>query len=154
MSQRQLTRTHRIGSATVERWYQSFITQRVWELSGRSCPQVLGIDEHSFSRKKGYATTLVDLRHHKVFDVVLGRSQASLRSYLKRLPGKENVRVIVMDLSETYRAIARKYFPNAMIVADRFHVVRMVNQHFLKLRQQYDPEGRKNRGLRSLERCD
>jgi transposase len=70
------------------------------------------------------------------------------------LPGKENVRVIVMDLSETYRAIARKYFPNAMIVADRFHVVRMVNQHFLKLWQQYDPEGRKNRGLRSLERCD
>ncbi|WP_417276403.1 transposase [Castellaniella sp.] len=70
------------------------------------------------------------------------------------MPGKENVRVIVMDLSETYRAIARKYFPNALIVADRFHVVRMVNQHFLKLWQSQDPEGRKNRGLRSLERCD
>ncbi|WP_237173768.1 transposase [Paracandidimonas lactea] len=96
VSQRQLTRTHRIGSATVERWYQSFIKQRVSELSGRACPQVLGIDEHFFSRKKGYATTLVDLKHHKVFDVVLGRSEASLRSYLKRLPGKEHVRVIVM----------------------------------------------------------
>ncbi|WP_209019930.1 transposase [Allopusillimonas soli] len=84
VSQRQLTRTHWIGSATVERWYQSFIGQRVSELSGRSCPQVLGIDEHFFSRKKGYATTLVDLRHHKVFDVVLGRSEASLRGYLKR----------------------------------------------------------------------
>ena len=47
---------------------------------------MLGIDEHFFSRKKGYATTLVDLKHHKVFDVVLGRSEASLRSYLKRLP--------------------------------------------------------------------
>ena len=57
-----------------------------------------------------------------------------------------------MDLSETYRAIARKYFPNALIVADRFHVVRMVNQHFLKLWQSQDPEGRKNRGLLSLMR--
>ena len=152
VSQRKLSRTHRIGSATVERWYQSFVKQRVRELSGRSCPQVLGIDEHFFTRKKGYATTLVDLKNHKVFDVVLGRSEASLRSYLKRLPGKENVRVIVMDLSETYRRIARQYFPNAQIVADRFHVVRLVNQHFLKLWQQYDPEGRKNRGLLSLMR--
>ncbi len=113
---------------------------------------MLGIDEHFFTRKKGYATTLVDLKNHKVFDVVLGRSEASLRSYLKRLPGRENVRVIVMDLSETYRQIARQYFPNAMIVADRFHVIRLVNQHFLKLWQQYDPEGRKNRGLLSLMR--
>ena len=152
VSQRKLTRTHRIGSATVERWYQSYVKQRVLELSGRPCPQVLGIDEHFFSRKRGYATTLVDLKNHKVFDVVLGRSEASLRSYLKRLPGKEQVRVIVMDLSETYRRIARQYFPNAMIVADRFHVVRLVNQHFLKLWSQHDPEGRKNRGLLSLMR--
>ncbi len=152
VSQRKLTSTHRIGTATVERWYQSFVRQRVSELSGRSCPQVLGIDEHFFSRNKGYATTLVDLKNHKVFDVVLGRSEASLRSYLRRLPGREHVRVIVMDLSETYRAIARQYFPNALIVADRFHVIRMVNQHFLKLWQQQDPEGRRNRGLLSLMR--
>src|SRR5699024_3589210 len=49
-------------------------------------------------------------------------------------------------------ALARQYFPNVQIVADRFHVVRLVNQHFLKLWQQYDPEGRKNRGLLSLMR--
>ena len=152
VSQRKLTVTHRIGSATVERWYQSFVRQRVLELSGRACPQVLGIDEHFFTRKRGYATTLVDLQHHKVFDVVLGRSEASLRGYLKRLPGRERVRVIVMDLSETYRQIARQYFPNAVIVADRFHVIRLVNRHFLKLWQSQDPEGRKNRGLLSLMR--
>jgi len=128
------------------------VRRRVSELSGRSCPQVLGIDEHFFTRQHGYATTLVDLKNHKVFDVVLGRSEASLRTYLKRLPGKQNVRVIVMDMSETYRRIAQQYFPNALIVADRFHVVRLVNQHFLKLWQQHDPEGRKNRGLLSLMR--
>ena len=152
VSQSKLTLTHSIGSATVERWYQSYVKQRVSELSGRACPQVLGIDEHFFSRKRGYATTLVDLKNHKVFDVVLGRSEASLRGYLRRLPGRERVRVIVMDLSETYRQIARRYFPNAMIVADRFHVIRLVNQHFLKLWQSQDPEGRKHRGLLSLMR--
>ena len=57
-----------------------------------------------------------------------------------------------MDLSKTYRSIARRYFPNATIVADRFHVIRLVNQHFLKAWQLQDSEGRKNRGLLSLMR--
>jgi transposase len=152
VTQRKITRTHGISAATVERWYQSQCRLRRSEMANRPCPKILGIDEHFFTRKRGYATTLVDLKRHKVFDVVLGRSEASLRRYLKALPGRENVQVIVMDLSETYRSIARHYFPNATIVADRFHVIRLVNQHFLKAWQQHDPEGRRNRGLLSLMR--
>jgi hypothetical protein len=34
-------------------------------------------------------------------------------------------------------------------VADRFHVIRLVNQHFLNVWNQQDPVGRKNRGLLS-----
>src|SRR5690625_860906 len=150
--QRKPARNHRICNATAVRWYRSLVKQRVSERTGRPCPPELGIDEHFFTRKKGYGTTLVDLKNHKVFDVVLGRSEASLRSYLKRLQGREKVRVIVMDLSETYRRIAREYFPNALIVADRFHVVRLVNQHFMEFWKQMDPVGRKKRGLISLMR--
>jgi transposase len=152
VSQRKLSQTHHSSPATVERWYQAFLQQKRSEMSNRPCPRVLGIDEHFFTRKKGYATTLVDLKNHKVFDVILGRSELSLRRYLQRLPGKDQVQVIVMDLSATYRSIARRYFPNATIVADRFHVIRLVNQHFLKVWQQHDPEGRRNRGLLSLMR--
>ena len=152
ITKRKISRTHNISEATTERWYQGFCQQRRSEMSNRPCPRVLGIDEHFFTRKRGYATTLVDLKNHKVFDVVLGRSESSLRRYLQRLRGRENVQVIVMDLSATYRSIARRYFPNATIVSDRFHVVRLVNQHFLKIWQQHDPEGRKNRGLLSLMR--
>ena len=152
ISQKKLSLTHQIGCATVERWYQHHIQRRVSELSGRPCPQVLGIDEHFFSRKSGFATTLVDLKNHKVFDVVLGRSQTSLHHYLSRLPGREQVKVVVMDLSETYRSVVQHYFPHAKIVADRFHVIRLVNHHFFQLWQQQDPTGRKNRGLLSLMR--
>jgi transposase len=149
---RKLSRTHHISAATVERWYQHHLGRKRSEIANRACPRVLGIDEHFFTRKKGYATTFVDLRKHKVFDVRLGRSEPSLRRYLKNLEGRGDVQVVVMDLSETYRSIARRYFPNATIVADRFHVVRLINQHFLKVWQQVDPEGRKNRGLLSLMR--
>ncbi len=92
------------------------------------CPVVLGIDEHFFSRKQGFATTLCDLKKHKIFDIVKGRSEADLSSYLASLVGKERVKVVCMDLSSTYRSIVKKHFPNAKIVADRFHVIRLL-QH-------------------------
>lgn len=152
LTQKNLSLTHGIGTATVERWYQDFVAYRVKELEGRQCPLVMGIDEHFFSRKHGYATTFADLKNHKVFDVVLGRSEESLKGFLKRLQGRERVQVVVMDLSETYRSIVQKYFPNAMIVTDRFHVVRLLNHHFLKTWGILDPEGRKSRGLLSLLR--
>jgi len=47
------------------------------------CPPVLGIDEHFFTRRQGYATTFCDLRNHKVYAVVLG----PLGSGVGELPG-------------------------------------------------------------------
>lgn len=152
ISQRTLQKELFIGNATVERWYHKYVDLKSRELMGRDCPQVLGIDEHFFTRKQGYATTLTDLRSHRVFDVVLGRSEASLKGFLLKLKGREKVKVVVMDLSETYRSIIKKYFPNAMIVTDRFHVVRLLNHHFLKVWGDLDPEGKKSRGLLSLIR--
>ena len=95
---------------------------------------------------------MVDLKNHKVFDVVLGRSEESLQGYLSRPRGRDQVKFVVMDLSETYRNIVQRYFPNAKIIADRFHFIRLVNHHFLKMWQRQDPVGRKNRGLLSLMR--
>lgn len=102
-------------------------------------PTVLGSDEHFFTRRKGFATTLCDLRNHKVYDVVLGRSEASLSAYLQRLEDKEAVKVVCMDLSSGYRALVAKFFPNAVIVADRFHVIRLINHHFLACWRDLDP---------------
>lgn len=152
ISQRFLSQTHEIAEATIERWYRDFTVKRVNELKGRCAPKVLGIDEHFFTRKDGYATTLCDLANHKVYDVILGRSDKSLEGPLERILERWRTRVAVMDLSETYRQIIKKHFPNALIVADRFHVVRLVNHHFLKAWQLLDSTGRKNRGLLSLMR--
>jgi transposase len=152
ISQRFLSLTHGIGEATVERWYQDFTVYRVKELSGRCSPKILGIDEHFFTKKDGYATTLCDLGKHKVYDVILGRSEKSLEQPLERVPERFRTKVAVMDLSETYRQIVKSNFPNALIVADRFHVIRLVNHHFLKAWQLLDSTGRKNRGLLSLMR--
>jgi transposase len=152
ISQHQLRKTRRIGSATVERWFQDHLELKEREFSSRSCPVVLGIDEHFFSRKAGYVTTFCDLKKHRVFELAKGRSEAALHRALMRMKGRERVQVVCIDLSSGYRHLIRKYFPNALIVSDRFHVIRVVLQHFMESWKQLDPEGRKNRGLLSLMR--
>ena len=125
---------------------------KIRERQDAFCPRILGIDEHFFTRKDGFATTLCDLGRRRVFDVVLGRSEKALEGYFQRLAGKDNVQVVCMDLATHYRSLIRKHFPKALIVADRFHVIRLVNQHFLSTWSQLDPKGRADRGLLSLMR--
>ncbi|MBI4566436.1 MAG: ISL3 family transposase [Planctomycetes bacterium] len=152
ISQKTLATRERLGSATVSRWYQDLLDRKLRERQNDPCPRILGIDEHFFSRKDGYATTFCDLGKRKIFDVTLGRSEKALHPYLNQLVGKDQVRVVCMDLSTTYRAIAREHFPKALIVTDRFHVIRLVNQRFLEVWGQLDPTGRSHRGLLSLMR--
>ena len=151
-TQSYLAKSLSIGTATVERWFHDFLERKVAESKNSPCPRVMGIDEHFFTRRKGYATTICNLSTHKVYDIVLGRSEAALDGYFNQLSGKDNVSVVVMDLSATYRKIIKKHFPGAMIVSDRFHVIRLVNHHFLRVWADIDPKGRKNRGLLFLMR--
>jgi transposase len=152
ISRSRLARREGIASATVERWFQYSLRRLSAERSAAPCPRVLGIDEHFFTRRKGYATTFCNLEKHNIYDVVLGRSEASLAAYLHALKGKDRVRVVCMDLSSTYRAIVRRHFPKARIVADRFHVIRLLNLHFLACWKELDAAGARNRGLLSLMR--
>ena len=152
ISRARLARREKMASSTIERWFGWYLRLLAGERTARQCPQVLGIDEHFFSRKQGYATTFCDLKNHKVYDVVAGRSEASLEQYLQRLEGKHLVKVVCMDLAAVYRAIVRKHFPRARIVADRFHVIRLINHHFLACWKELDAAGSKNRGLLSLMR--
>jgi transposase len=148
----RLGRREGIGAATVERYFRHGLKRQFSEWYSPRCPRMLGIDEHFFTRKKGFATTLCDLHHHKIYDVVLGRSELSLEAYFHKLEGKAEVRVVCMDLATSYRSLVRLHFPNALIVADRFHVIRIINHHFLNCWRDIDPAGSKNRGLLSLMR--
>jgi transposase len=147
ISQKDLAVNLKLGKATIERWYHKSFWLKNQQLQNRHCPQVLGIDEHFFSKKQGYATTLCDLAKHKVFDVVKGRSALELKDYLHQLKGRERVKVVCMDLSSTYRHLVRQYFPQAKIVADRFHVIRQLLQSCLQTYQSIDPQMKHQRGL-------
>ena len=131
-----LARRERISAPTVSRTSAAFTERKARERQRQACPSILGIDEHSLHRNGTFVTTFCDLRRHKVFDVVEGRSAREMIGYLRSLKGRHKVRVICIDLSNAYRDLVRKWFPNAILVADRFHAVRIVMEHFTKLAQE------------------
>jgi transposase len=104
------------------------------------CLQILGIDEHTLHKKERYVTTLCDLRRHRIFDVVDGKSEDDLKDFPSLLKGRDKVRIVCMDLSSSYKSLVRKYFPQAMIVADRFHVIRVAMHHLLAIARELIPD--------------
>ena len=152
VSQKDLSTRFRASSSSVERWFGEYYWRANQKLKERECPRVLGIDEHRFGRKLKYATTLCHLGKRRIFDVLPGKSKASLAEHLDQLSGKEKVRVICIDLCTHYKALCRHYFPNAKIVADRFHVIKLVNEAFLKTYHQLDPRSKHQRGVLNVLR--
>ncbi|MBM6732802.1 transposase [Megasphaera stantonii] len=46
------------------------------------------------------------------------------RSFLQKQ--RNRVRWVIMDMSNLFRKVVQAVFPNAVIICDRFHIVRMV----------------------------
>lgn len=94
-------------------------------LTTHATPTHLGVDDWAFRRNVSYGTILVDLQDHQVVDLLPDRSAASLESWLKSHPG---VQLISRDRSGEYAAAASKGAPDAVQVADRFHVQKNLSE--------------------------
>jgi transposase len=94
-------------------------------------PTKVGIDEHLFKHDsrlntRRFVTMVVDHKNKRLMEVVEGKEGAVLRAALDHIPGRESVRWVALDLSDGYRSFARDFFPNAQLVADKFHVLRLI----------------------------
>ncbi len=95
-------------------------------------PSVLGVDEFALRRGSTYATILVDLKRHQPIDVLEERTSAPLTSWLSTHDG---VKVVARDRAEAYAKAATSAAPNAVQVADRFHLVHNIGEAFKELLQ-------------------
>lgn len=104
-------------------------------------PKTIGIDEHAFgrsvkARRTKFVTMLVDFKNKRPMELVEGRTGAELHYALKHIPGRENVTHVALDLSDPYKKFVTEFFPNAEMVADKFHVLRLLNPHILRRRKE------------------
>lgn len=91
----------------------------------KSLPTVLSIDE--FKGNAGgqrYQTILTDPETGSILDILPNRFESKLVSYFRQFSNKNQVKYFVCDMNPHFRNVAKICFPQAKIVADKYHVIR------------------------------
>lgn len=88
-------------------------------------PEWMGIDEiHVIGKPRGVIT---NIESNTVVDLLVDRTKALITNYLMRLGNRQSVKCVTMDMWEPYKDAVYGTLPNAVVVVDKFHVVRMAN---------------------------
>ena len=100
-------------------------------------PKVLGVDDFAFRKGRQYGTILVDLEHHQPIALLGDRKAETLADWLTEHPGIE---VLSRDRSRTYKSAMDEGAPDAIQVADRFHLVENLSEALEKTLGGYTSE--------------
>lgn len=98
----------------------------------------LGIDEIALVKGQGnYLAVLVDLDTHKPIEIVKSRRTEEIREVLIGwgVQVLEKIEEVSIDLWSPYKNLVEELMPNANITADRFHVMKQVNDELDAMRK-------------------
>jgi transposase len=97
----------------------------------------IAIDEICVGRGYRFLTLVLDLESGAILFVGQGKKADSLRPFWRRLRGaKAKVKAVAIDMSPAYQKAVAKHLPDATVVFDRFHVVKLLNKKLTQLRRQ------------------
>lgn len=129
-----LARSQGLSKSTVYRLFYDHIDipLRFYHL-----PSTISIDEFRATTDEGtFAFHITNPVSGKTLDIVADRRASYLKNYFIRFPYRERkkVKIIVMDLSGAFYSIMKSLFPNARIIADKFHYTKLVRENMVQAR--------------------
>ena len=83
------------------------------------CSETIGVDDFAFKKRHNYGTIIVDEKNHLPVAVLDGRDGKSLREWLKQ---NKHVKTVTRDRASAYAKAISEELPDAMQIADRFHL--------------------------------
>ena len=105
----------------------------------------ISVDETSARRGHRYVTNVLDAEAHDLLLMVEGRSAEALEAFAQALVthgGKaEQIELISMDMNPAYQSGASRFFAQAEIVFNRFHLMQMAGQALDEVRKELAREG-------------
>ena len=127
---------HNHTTADVVESMLDYMSKKKWNLDLSSVKRI-GIDEIALRKgHKDYVVSIVDLDRNEVIGLVEGRTHKAINKVLDTW-GEEvlgQITEVSIDLTGNYRSLVKKRMPNAEIVADRFHVSKIINDELNKAR--------------------
>ena len=93
-----------------------------------TAPRVVGIDDWAFRRGHRYGTIICDLEQRRIIDLLPDREAATVTAWLAARP---SIDVIARDRGAGYIQAATDGRPNAIQVADRWHLMENASAAFL-----------------------
>ena len=127
-----------LGGKAVTGIFEREIERRLFEET-RPPVRVLGVDEISLKKHHGqYVLILSDLERGCVIDVLSDRLKATLQAWFDDLSPdeREAIEVVSMDMHVPFFDAVKMKLPNAMVVADRFHVMKNLLACITKARRE------------------
>lgn len=97
-----------------------------------NCPpvRIVGVDDWALRRGKRYGTILVDLERHRPVDLLPDRSSEAFRVWLQ---GHPEIEIISRDRGDCYIKGADQGAPQAIQVADRWHLLHNLQEALVQL---------------------
>lgn len=91
--------------------------------------KTLGVDEISYARGHRYATVVYDLDRSCVVWVGRGKARETIDQFFRQLSDyqKARIRWACCDMSEAFMGAIQQHCPRALLVLDRFHVVKALH---------------------------
>lgn len=91
----------------------------------------------SLGRCVKFLTVVLDLSSGAIVFVGRGKGAEALDPFWKRLSGsRAKITAVAADMSPAYAFAVRKHLPKAVLVNDRFHVVKLCNEMLTELRRE------------------
>jgi transposase len=101
----------------------------------------IAIDEISIGKGHKYLTIVLDLESGAVVFVGDGRGSDALLPFLKRLKRScATIEAVAIDMSPAYIAAVTEHLPDAAIVFDHFHVIKLFNDKLSDFRRKLHRE--------------
>lgn len=144
---KRVQKAYGCSAGTVYKIFYEQLDLKLRERRDNPWPTTIGIDEHSFKRgfrEREFATILVDYQKKKIFELGHGKTAAGLVHTFAHIPGRDRVKNVVLDMSDPFKKFAKEFFPQARLVADHFHVIRLLNPMINKARTEITGDKRSN----------